>query len=88
MLDSIAEAYKFHYEIGAGTALGTVKLSNFIPWDIDADTHVNQEIFMKYFAKEGAAGSKAFDAAGIKGSLHLVINNYIDTHQLIKSIIS
>ena len=44
-----------------------MKLNNFIPWDIDADTHVNKEIFMKYFGNKNGAGYKAFKESGIKG---------------------
>ena len=70
-MDQLADQYDFHYEIGAGTALGAVKLNNFIPWDIDADTHVNKSTFIKYFVQKDGAGSKAFKKAGIKGILSI-----------------
>ena len=42
-------------------------MNNFIPWDIDADSHVNKEIFMRYFGNKNSAGYKAFTQSGIKG---------------------
>ena len=53
--------------MGCGTAIGAVKFNNFIPWDIDTDTFVNKDIFMKYFGDKNGAGYKAFRESGIKG---------------------
>ena len=32
-----------HYEISSGSALGAVKLGNYLPWDIDGELFVQAE---------------------------------------------
>jgi hypothetical protein len=36
-LSLLRRSHGAYYELGSGSALGGVKLSNFIPWDLDMD---------------------------------------------------
>ena len=67
-MDNIANVHSIHYEVGSGTAIGAVKLSNFIPWDIDADTYVTKPVFMELFSSKAQMGIVAFEKAGMKGN--------------------
>ena len=37
-LEAVTASLGLDYQLKAGSALGAVKLGNFIPWDIDIDT--------------------------------------------------
>lgn len=54
-IDRICTKYKLRYSLDAGTLLGAIRHSGFIPWDDDADivmTRSNFEVFKKVAPRE------------------------------------
>ena len=43
VIDELESELGIHYEISSGSALGAVKLGNYLPWDIDGELFVQAE---------------------------------------------
>ena len=43
VIDELDSEFGIHYEISSGSALGAVKLGNYLPWDIDGELFVQAE---------------------------------------------
>ena len=55
---TILENLEMEYELFAGSALGAVKIGNFLPWDIDVDMKFSSNQFEAY--KEGGVAHRVF----------------------------
>ena len=64
--EAIATELEFHYELDSGSALGAVKLGQFLPWDIDGDIYASTDAVTQHFLKTNGKGSLALARAGIE----------------------
>ena len=65
-LEYLAAHHGIDYELGDGCALGSTKLSNFMPWDIDGDVYVSTKAIYDFF-QPGQKGTRALQEEGILG---------------------
>jgi len=62
-LEQAATQLDIDYQVESGSCLGAVKLSNFIPWDIDIDIEFATDDFHHF--KEGGEAKRMLEEAGI-----------------------
>jgi len=62
-LEEAARRLDIDYQLESGSCLGAVKLSNFIPWDIDIDIEFATADFHHF--KDGGEAKKLLEEAGI-----------------------
>ena len=63
-LEHVSRVHNIDYELGSGSALGAVKLQNFIPWDIDIDIVFNSKHYPLF--KPGGEAYDYFKKQGIE----------------------
>lgn len=47
--DGVCRRHNIHYQLFAGTALGAVRHSGFIPWDDDVDVILMRDEYERFF---------------------------------------
>ena len=63
-LETIANKLGIEYSLDSGSALGAVKLGNFIPWDIDMDIDLRTQDIPHF--KPGGEANKYLTSQGIE----------------------